>query len=42
MHAGNTVTREKDDLGNGWFIGKDVNVVWDYNVIQGVWQTPEA
>jgi hypothetical protein len=39
--SGNTVTREKDDLGNGWFIGKDVNIVWDY-VIQGVWQTPEA
>jgi TonB-linked SusC/RagA family outer membrane protein len=38
---GNTTTVEKDDIGNGWFIGKDINVVWDYNIL-GVWQTPEA
>jgi len=38
---GNTITKENDDIGNGWFIGHDVNAVWDYN-IQGVWQTSEA
>jgi hypothetical protein len=32
---------EKDDIGNGWFIGKDINAVWDYKIL-GVWQTPEA
>lgn len=39
--SGNTITKENDDIGNGWFIGHDVNAVWDYN-IQGVWQTAEA
>jgi len=39
--SGNTTTVEKDDIGNGWFIGHDVNTVWDYN-IQGVWKTTEA
>ncbi len=29
-----------DDPGNGWFIGKDIDVIWDYNV-QGVWQQSE-
>ncbi|KQS37014.1 SusC/RagA family TonB-linked outer membrane protein [Pedobacter sp. Leaf194] len=29
-----------DDPGNGWFIGKDIDVIWDYN-IQGVWQQNE-
>ncbi|RFZ81348.1 SusC/RagA family TonB-linked outer membrane protein [Mucilaginibacter terrenus] len=38
---GNTVTLENDDRGNGWFIGRDVNVVWDYKIL-GVWQTPDA
>lgn len=31
----------KDDLTNGWFVGHDVNAVWDYK-IQGVWQTNET
>jgi len=39
--SGNTITKENDDIGNGWFIGHDVNAVWDYN-IQGVWQASEA
>lgn len=30
-----------DDPGNGWFIGKDVDVIWDYN-IKGVWQENEV
>ena len=29
-----------DDPGNGWFIGKDIDVIWDYKV-QGVWQQNE-
>ncbi|MBB5394155.1 SusC/RagA family TonB-linked outer membrane protein [Mucilaginibacter sp. AK015] len=39
--GGNTITiPEKDDIGNGWFIGHDIDAVWDYNV-KGVWQTDE-
>jgi TonB-linked SusC/RagA family outer membrane protein len=38
---GVTTNVEKDDIGNGWFIGKDINAVWDYKIL-GVWQTPEA
>jgi TonB-linked SusC/RagA family outer membrane protein len=34
------VVPEKDDIGNGWFIGRDIDAVWDYNV-KGVWQTAE-
>ncbi|RZK04253.1 MAG: TonB-dependent receptor, partial [Flavobacterium sp.] len=30
-----------DDLANGWFIGRDINTVWDYNVV-GVWQENEV
>ncbi|MGN8067636.1 SusC/RagA family TonB-linked outer membrane protein [Mucilaginibacter sp. SG564] len=37
---GNTTMVENSDLGNGWFIGKDIDVVWDYKVL-GVWQTDE-
>jgi TonB-linked SusC/RagA family outer membrane protein len=29
-----------DDPGNGWFIGKDIDVIWDYKVV-GVWQENE-
>ena len=32
---------KKDDIGNKWFIGQPVNVVYDY-VMQGVWQTGES
>ena len=38
---GVTTNVEKDDIGNGWFIGKDINAVWDYKIL-GVWQTAEA
>ncbi|WP_243751635.1 TonB-dependent receptor [Niastella caeni] len=31
---------KKDDLGNRWFIGQPLFVVYDY-VLQGVWQTGE-
>ncbi|MDE3234779.1 MAG: TonB-dependent receptor [Bacteroidota bacterium] len=30
----------KDDIGNRWFIGHPVSVVYDY-VMQGIWQTGE-
>ena len=30
-----------DDLGNGWFIGKDIDVIWDYKIL-GVWQESEV
>lgn len=39
--AGNTVTRENNDLTNGWFIGRDINTVWDYKIL-GVWQQSDA
>lgn len=29
------------DFSNGWFQGKDLDVVWDYD-ITGIWQTNEA
>jgi Outer membrane receptor for ferrienterochelin and colicins len=29
-----------DDRGNGWFIGRDIDVIWDYK-IKGVWQENE-
>jgi len=29
-----------DDPGNGWFIGKDIDVIWDYKIL-GVWQEDE-
>lgn len=32
---------EKDDLVNKWFIGKDIDVIWDQKVL-GVWQANEA
>lgn len=32
---------EKDDINNGWFIGRPINAVYDYNVI-GVWQIADA
>lgn len=29
-----------DDPGNGWFIGKDIDVIWEYKIL-GVWQENE-
>lgn len=31
---------ENDDRTNGWFIGQDINVIWDIKVL-GVWQQNE-
>lgn len=28
------------DIGNGWFIGKDIDVIWNYRIL-GVWQENE-
>lgn len=30
----------KDDIGNRWFIGKPISIIYDYQ-LQGVWQTGE-
>ena len=32
---------EQDDINNSWFIGHDINSVWDYKVL-GVYQTADA
>ncbi|MEJ7777941.1 MAG: SusC/RagA family TonB-linked outer membrane protein [Daejeonella sp.] len=38
---GNVVGQiENDDPTNGWFIGQDINVIWDLKVL-GVWQQNE-
>jgi TonB-linked SusC/RagA family outer membrane protein len=40
--SGNITTyRERDDIGNRWFIGQPIGVIWDYQVI-GIWQKDEA
>lgn len=31
---------KKDDVGNRWFIGKPINIIYDYQ-LQGVWQAGE-
>ncbi|MBD0825401.1 SusC/RagA family TonB-linked outer membrane protein [Aestuariibaculum marinum] len=38
---GNVVgQKEADDIGNGWFIGKSIDEIWDYKIL-GVWQLGE-
>ena len=37
---GSTTTKEKDDVSNKWFIGENVNSIWDYEVT-GIWQADE-
>lgn len=39
--AGNIITRERDDISNGWFIGQPISAIWDYEVI-GIWQKDEV
>ncbi len=36
-----TGTKERDDLGNKWFIGQPIGSIWDYRVT-GIWQSDEA
>jgi hypothetical protein len=39
---GNVIgTKERDDISNGWFIGKPIGAIWDYRVT-GIWQTNEV
>ena len=33
--------KEQDDISNGWFIGQDPDVIWDYKWL-GTWKTSEA
>jgi TonB-linked SusC/RagA family outer membrane protein len=33
--------RERDDIKNGWFIGKPIGVIWNYRVT-GIWQVSEV
>lgn len=35
--SGNPVMKEPDDLDNGWFIGENKDVIWDYE-LDGVYQ----
>jgi len=38
---GNVIgSKEVDDSSNGWFIGKNINTIWDYKCT-GIWQTGE-
>lgn len=37
---GNTVLEEPDDIDNGWFIGRNKDVIWDYE-IDGVYKIGE-
>ncbi len=36
-----TSTKERDDIGNGWFIGQPIGAIWNYRVT-GIWQASEA
>ncbi|WP_276481709.1 SusC/RagA family TonB-linked outer membrane protein [Paraflavitalea pollutisoli] len=39
---GNVIgSKERDDISNGWFIGKPIGAIWDYRVT-GIWQTNEV
>lgn len=41
--SGNIVgSREKDDISNGWFIGKSIGAIWDYRATGDIWQANEA
>ncbi len=37
---GNTVMKEPDDTSNGWFIGKNKDIIWDYE-LDGIYQIGE-
>ncbi|WP_051697526.1 SusC/RagA family TonB-linked outer membrane protein [Prevotella sp. 10(H)] len=39
---GNVIgSKEKDDVGKGWFVGKDISTIWDFEFV-GIWQEDEA
>ena len=37
---GNTVLKEPDDISNGWFIGENKDIIWDYE-LDGIYQLGE-
>ncbi|MFZ9262117.1 MAG: SusC/RagA family TonB-linked outer membrane protein [Chitinophagaceae bacterium] len=39
--SGNVTYVDQDDQANGWFINRNVNTIWDFNIV-GVWKTSEA
>jgi TonB-linked SusC/RagA family outer membrane protein len=39
--SGKTTLVEQDDRPNGWFINRNINTVWDFNVL-GVWGTGDV
>ena len=40
--AGNVIgSKERDDTGNGWFIGHPISEIWGFRVT-GIWQADEA
>lgn len=40
--GGNLVgQKEVDDVNRGWFVGKDIHTIWDYELV-GIWQSDEA
>lgn len=38
--SGHTITKERDDITNKWFIGHPISAIWDYEVT-GIWQVNE-
>lgn len=34
-------SKEVDDVNRGWFVGRDISTIWDYEFV-GVWQENEA
>lgn len=39
---GNVIgSKERDDISNGWFIGRSIGALWDYRVT-GIWQADEV
>ena len=39
--SGNVTNVEQDDRANGWFIGRNINTIWDFRIL-GVWKVEEA
>lgn len=35
-----TTPTQQNDIGNGWFVGQPITVIYDYNML-GIWQTGE-
>jgi len=39
--SGNVTNVEQDDRANGWFIGRNINTIWDFRIL-GVWKVEES